>query len=103
VRSEPFDIVVRNDDDRLVVMPRGDLDVATGDEFGDALERAMQHDGPVVVDMAGLTFVDSTGINTVLRALRFAANNGTALVVRSAPPNIRRVFEITGVAAVFDD
>ena len=47
----------------------GELDLATAPQLRDAYARA-QHDQPdvILIDLAGVTFIDSTGLHTLLDA-----------------------------------
>ena len=51
----------------------------------------------IVLDCRGLEFLDSSGIG-VLVAVRKRLGAGGELVIESAPPHVRKVLEITGVA-----
>jgi anti-anti-sigma factor len=55
-----------------------------------------------VVDLRGLTFIDSSGVSGVLAAARRARDAGSRLVCVPGPPSIRRVFELTGVDTVVE-
>jgi stage II sporulation protein AA (anti-sigma F factor antagonist) len=53
----------------------------------------------VVLDLAELKFMDSTGLRVLLRA-RAAADEGRwEINLRNVPPTIRRLFDMTGVHA----
>jgi anti-sigma B factor antagonist len=82
--------------DRIVRL-RGELDVATAPEFERVLLRRRPPTHRVVLDVGELRFMDSTGLRILLQARRAAAEGGWSLVLRSVPPNIRRLFELSGV------
>ena len=53
----------------------------------------------MVLDLAELKFMDSTGLRVLLRA-RAAADEGRwEIGLRNVPPTIRRLFDMTGVHA----
>ena len=54
----------------------------------------------VVVDLAGLTFIDSSGINALVQAARRWRQRGGTAVLAAPSPAARRVFEIARVAQV---
>ncbi len=54
-------------------------------------------DGAVVVDLAGLRFMDSTGMSVLLNAQRRLARQGRALSVVCPPGPVLRVFELTNM------
>ena len=74
------------------------------DEF-DAVVRMLGADGlrEIVIDLSELTFIDSSGIRSLLDSKRRADAQGVALVVRG-PENgqVRQVLKLTGVDHVLD-
>ena len=88
--------------DAYVVSVSGELDIATADRFAEELERtAERHARRVIVDLVGLTFIDSVALGVLTEgARRLRAAGGTCIVV-SQDPRILRVFEITGLDRVF--
>lgn len=88
-------------DGHLRVQVRGELDLSTSPELGEALGRAIEDGNSVKLDLSGVTFIDSTGLNTLIRALSACEANGSALTLSPGlPPHVARVFEITGLDAV---
>jgi anti-anti-sigma factor len=97
-----FEVTVSTEDGVRVVAVSGELDVDTMPELNDALAA---DDGPratTVIDLRGLTFIDSSGVSGVLAAARRARDAGGRLVCVPGPPSVRRVFELTGVDTVVD-
>ena len=86
---------VEVDGDRLCLS--GELDLSSTSTLTDALAA---HDGQeVVLDLAGVTFLDSTGIRALVEARRARAG------VRVVNPTeaIRRLFDLTGTLGVLLD
>ena len=86
-------------DGERVIRLRGELDIDSAPD----LERVPLHSRPagqrVVLDLAELKFMDSTGLRVLLRA-RAAADEGRwEIGLRNVPPTIRRLFDMTGVHA----
>jgi anti-anti-sigma factor len=80
---------------------RGELDLATAGGFEDRLQRAvLESAGAFVVDLGALAFMDSSGVNALLRARSRLGREERALVVVCPPGNVRRVLEVIGVADV---
>ena len=69
---------------------RGELDIATAEGLSDWLVAVSG--STVVIDMDQLTFMDSTGIATVIQARNRMIENGDRLVRTRPRPNVRRVF-----------
>ncbi|MEU9076072.1 STAS domain-containing protein [Kitasatospora sp. NPDC048538] len=66
------------------------------------LARAVKERPPrLVIDLAGLTFCDSTGLNALLRTRLEALATGVELVLASPPPQVKRLLELTGTDGVF--
>ena len=77
----------------------GELDLATAGAVQAELERAEAGDArALVLDLSGLTFMDSSGVRVVVTAhARSRADAGRLELVRG-PAAVQRVFEICGVA-----
>jgi anti-sigma B factor antagonist len=88
--------VAHLDGDRLLVV-QGELDIATAPELQAMLERLRTHRHPVVLDLDGVTFMDSTGLTTLMDAWLEAERDGWAFSVRAASPAVRRVVELAGI------
>ena len=82
-----------------VIRLRGELDIESAPDLERALLRPRPARQRVVLDLAELKFMDSTGLRVLLRA-RTAADEGRwEIQLRNVPPTIRRLFDMTGVHA----
>jgi anti-sigma B factor antagonist len=90
-----FDVTVVNRNGRAVTFLRGEIDPTTKELVLEALQTAQQGSADVIVDVSQVTFMDSTGINALVRAYG-EAQEGRFHVVGPTKA-IRRIFEITGV------
>src|SRR5438046_5200544 len=95
IGSQPFTVTVAPDGDGARVVFTGELDLAGTDTARNAIEKAEETSGMLVLDLSGLTFMDSTGLEIVLRAARRAHDSGRRLVVARPSPYVRRLFEMT--------
>jgi anti-anti-sigma factor len=78
---------------------QGEVDLATAPELQAALESALPPErARVVIDLRGVTFLDSTGLALLLRYDRKAALAGRRVVVVKGPPQVQRAFELTGLS-----
>jgi anti-sigma B factor antagonist len=85
-----------------VLAPSGRLDVAGAPALRDAIGEAVRNGPPkVVIDMEGVSFVDSTGLGSVIAALKQI--RGSQGELRLAAPNqqVRVVLELTTLDRVF--
>ncbi len=95
-------IDVVRDDDATVVAARGEIDVATVERFREAATRALvDTDAPVRVDLAQCTFVDSSALQVLIVLRQSLARAGRTLTVTPGPPQVQRVFEISGLSDDF--
>lgn len=75
---------------------RGELDLSTVNRLEEELGRAEQAGTQLlVIDLRALTFLDSTGLRTIVTADQRARRAGRRLVVRKGPDTVHRVFTIT--------
>jgi anti-sigma B factor antagonist len=86
-----------------VVSIEGELDLHTAPELEQAFGTLLARGGrSVVVDLAGLEFIDSAALAVLLQALpRFRARGGRFLLV-TEDRRILRTLEITGLDRTFD-
>lgn len=82
-----------------VVHPRGELDIATVDDF-DRLLREVPTTAHLVIDLAEVTFVDSVTLSRLVRAARLHETAGTAVVLAGAAGIVQRVLSITQLDVV---
>jgi anti-anti-sigma factor len=80
---------------RPALAVRGELDIAGVDEFERSLAAVESEQPPVlVIDLREVTFLDSSGLRTLLAAERRAKSDGRRLVLVRGPEPVHRVFEI---------
>ncbi len=88
--------------DVLILSLRGELDLATSALLQRELDAA-EAARPVrlVVDLSGLEFIDSSGLNTLVQARERASQNGHQLSLMQGPRAVQRLFELTKSVALF--
>lgn len=87
-------------DERIVTI-HGDMDLRTAPEVDRAIE-GLGGDGDVVLDMTGVTFMDSSGLRTVVARRQVLEDAGHRLVISDPSDPVRRVLEITGLESHLD-
>jgi anti-anti-sigma factor len=96
----PFELAVSSAEGAVrVVSLKGELDFDEAPTFARTLDE-LRADGArdLVVDLAELTFIDSSGISVLVSTARAAASDGGMLVVASPASHVRRVFEIVNLS-----
>lgn len=86
-------------DGEQVIRVRGELDIESAPDLERVLLRARPAGERVVIDLAELKFMDSTGLRVLLRARAAAEDARWEIAMRNVPPTIRRLFDMTGVHA----
>jgi anti-sigma B factor antagonist len=87
--------------ERLLVL-QGELDIVTAPELDAMLTRMREHDHPVVLDLSDVTFMDSTGLTTLMDHWLAGERDGWSFSVRAASRSVRRVVELAGVDRLLD-
>ena len=72
----------------------GELDMATADDLSQILREASTKGTPIVLDFAGVSFMDSSGLRALLEAAGLCSGKG-ALVVLNPSTQVRRVLDIS--------
>jgi anti-anti-sigma factor len=95
---EPFSCRVVAEGDHAVIAPRGEMDMATVGAVEGELRRARsQGVTKVVLDLSGVTFMDSTGLHLTARWANEATGDGFLFELEPGPPAVQRVFELAGM------
>ena len=85
----------------VVVSIVGELDMADGDQVGKVLIDAAQARKPIIrLDLAGLTFADSSAIKAILMGAQAAEERGVTYELVNPHDRVRRLLEVTGLANV---
>ena len=101
-REAGFEIETVVDGARILVAPRGEIDAYTStrlcEGFAGVGDVAGRH---VVVDLAGVGFVDSAGLSALVTCLQGVRARGGAISLRSTSRQLAKLFEITGLTRLF--
>ena len=88
--------VRRAQSDAAVVALHGEADLHTAPILRDGLEEAIETGRRVVVvDLTGVSFVDSMMLSVLLGATRQTRERGMEVRIVVDDPNVRRIFELT--------
>ncbi|MFI0811950.1 STAS domain-containing protein [Streptomyces echinatus] len=97
-----FSVVVTATDGIRVLTLTGEIDHHTGDRLRQGLDVSGTPRPRLVIDMHGVTFMDSTGINILIAAHRTVTEAGGWLRLAAPTGPVRRLLSIVGVDAVID-
>jgi len=85
-----------------VLTAHGEIDVATAPQLRqEIVEIASIGSGPLVIDLEGVDFLDSTGLGVLVSGLKRFRTLGTDVLLVCTHARILKVFEITGLTQVF--
>jgi anti-sigma B factor antagonist len=81
----------------------GEIDLYTAPRLHSELTGLLADGMParVVIDMTGVDFCDSTGMNVLLSCLRRARERGGELEIAAPQPAVRKILQVTGLDSVF--
>ncbi len=95
---EPFAVASHRVGDQHRVCPSGELDVATVPTLERDLLRVEQGDAEaIVLDLGGLTFIDSAGLHLLERAHQRSLRNGSRLGLIAGSAAVHRTLRLTAV------
>lgn len=87
---------VSHHEDRYVVAPRGELDLSTVGALEAEIRAAEASDAKrIVIDLSGLTFMDSTGLHLLLLAYARSRENSNRLRLVRGTDRVQSVFRMT--------
>jgi len=95
--GEALTIRVQEEDAYVIVAVGGEIDIATAGQLRDQLYALATGSRPLIADLDQATFIDAAGLGALVGASRRAAQHGARLQVVCARPQIRRLFELTGL------
>jgi anti-sigma B factor antagonist len=97
-RSSKFSVRTEEDhSSATVVLVTGDVDIGTAPDFEDELARSVEeHLGTgLVIDLSNVTFIDSTGLNALVRAFERQRLLGSKLALVSDDSRVTMMLEVT--------
>ena len=102
VEERPFDVRLARRDAGVVVVASGEIDLWSAPEVREALD-AREETKRVVLDLRGVTFMDSSGLGLIVSEMQRAREQGfrfgVAVGMRS---DAHRILELSGLANVLE-
>ena len=86
-----------------VVEPTGILDSTKAEEFRVSVEQLLQDGADIIlVDLKEITFIDSSGLGTLVVLLKKVRGLNRRLYICSINDQVRMLFELTSMDRVFE-
>lgn len=95
------DLSTRECDGHVIVALRGELDIADAVSVAVALAVIAAREPEIIVDLAGLEFIDSSGVAALARGRTQARHAGGDLRLAAAQQQVLRVLTLTRLIEVF--
>mgnify|MGYP006199429849 CR=1 FL=1 len=83
--------------DEVIVQITGEVDLGAVDDLTRCLDEARATGGRLVIDASGITFIDSSGLHALVRAVMAHQASGFETVLRNPSPSAVRLIDLTGV------
>jgi anti-anti-sigma factor len=94
--EKPLRIDTVGRDGSLVLVVEGELDIATSPWLDEALVRARETSAArIVVDLHAVSFIDSTGLQVLIKHARGEGGRAPVLLTEGSP-QAQRLFELSG-------
>ena len=95
-------VQVQHLEDIAIIGCSGEVDLYSSPSLRDSLLAEIKADGPsVLVNMSGVTYIDSSGIATLVEGLQLSRQTKTRFGLFGLRPNARSVLELARLHKVF--
>jgi anti-anti-sigma factor len=89
----------------VIVRPSGRINVDSSPDLRDCLLAILSEEPlprAITVDLAGVPYIETSGIATLIEALRIARHHQTIFCLQGLSGSVLRLFEVTGVLTLFE-
>lgn len=103
INSDTLEITVDNSEEGALVRLQGRLGIDSSPDLRDRLLAILrgQPSQVVIVDLTEVSYVDTSGVATLLEAFKIARNRHITLRLNGLHGRLARLFEVTGITALF--
>lgn len=97
-----LDIDVQHNGEMITVRLTGEFDAATAPSVDAAVDAAAMTPGTeVTLDLSGISFLDSSGLRSLLQLRERTTRAGATICITAASSVVTRLFELTGLTDQF--
>jgi anti-sigma B factor antagonist len=102
--ADSLEITVHKGDAGSIVRLCGRINIDTSPAFRDQLLAMLrgQAPEPVIVDLTDVTYIDGSGIATLIEGLKIARQRQTTLCLQGLQGRLLHFFQVTGISALFE-
>jgi len=94
--------VARDADGAATVTIRGDLDLGAASTLVGVIDEIVAATSSVTLDLAGVTFLDSSGLGAMLKLHSRCCSEGIPFSAINPPSQVCRVIELTRLTELFN-
>src|SRR5262245_13255312 len=100
--ADRIEIKTRIVNDVTILAPVGEIDLSCAPSLRHHIT-AVQAKRPrkLIIDLAGVPYMDSSGVATLIEAMQTARRNGGKLILAALQDKVRSIFEIARLETVF--
>ncbi|MGA7402102.1 MAG: STAS domain-containing protein [Terracidiphilus sp.] len=104
VTASDLEITEDAGEEGTLVNLRGRLSIDSSPAFRDLLLVILRRLPPaaVVVDLSEVSYMDASGVATLVEGLKTARNRQTTLCLQGLQGRVRHLFEVTGLLTLFE-
>lgn len=92
---------VNDQGDRIIIALKGDIDLESSPAARELLLSSVARNKNLLVDLSAVTYIDSSGVASLVEALQASRKNGTDFALAAASESARRVLELARLDKVF--
>ena len=104
VTTTDLEITEDTGEEGTLVGLRGRLSIDSSPAFRDLLLATLRRQSPaaVIVDLTEVSYMDASGVATLVEGLKIARNRQTTLCLKGLQGRVRHLFEVTGLLTLFE-
>ena len=96
-------ISTREESGAAIISVSGEVDLYSSPDFRTALLKMTEQKGAqIIVDLADVPYMDSSGLATLVEGYQKTTGNGGSLAIVNLQKGVREVFELSNLDQIFD-
>ena len=102
--TDGLEITLHHDDGGAILRLRGRFNIDSSPAVRDRLLLLLQAQSPeaVIVDLSDLSYIDSSGIATLIEGLKMARTRQRSLCLQGLQGRLLHLFQVTGMSSLFE-
>ncbi|HNW29051.1 MAG TPA: STAS domain-containing protein [Spirochaetota bacterium] len=98
-----MDINIKEDDDRITVSVKGDIELYTHAKFKNRLfELTQTSDKNIDIDLSKVDYMDSSGLGTLVSLHKIQNKKGRKLTISNVNADIRNLIRLSTLSDIFE-